>query len=117
MSFDGCLLCAGAVDASFEKGGVSFLVPRGTSLTRFEESRGGTIIRPLTVWGLLSIFNFLSVFPDTERTLAVRRCASFVIPSYLSFRTCSELVLVGLGEGIPVTDSGRGFARVSRIEG
>lgn len=94
-----------------------FLVTCGSSVTRFEDSRGGTMVRPLKVYDLLSVFNFLSVFPDTERRLAVRRCASFVIPSYLSFRVCIEPVLVGLGEGIPVTESGRGLVRISRIEG
>ena len=116
---DGCRLCAAAVEDSVDKivGRLSFLVRGRSSVTRFDESRGGTIIRPLTVCDLFSIFNFPSVLPETVRTLAVRRCASFVTPSYLSFRICSELVLVGLGEGIPVIDNGRGLARISRIEG
>jgi len=52
-----------------------------------------------------------------ERTLAARRCPSSPIPSYLSLRVSNELFLVGLGDGIPLTERGRGLARISRIAG
>jgi hypothetical protein len=116
LSLDDCLLC---VEVSFETGGggISFFVRGGSWMTRFDDSRGGTIVRLLPICNLLSGFNLFSTFMGTERTLAARRCPSSANPSYLSFRVCNELFLVGLGDGIPLTERGRGLARASRIAG
>ena len=54
---------------------------------------------------------------DVERTLTDRRkgCFSSAFAAVdFSVRACSEFVLVGLGEGIPVTEIGRILGRVSR---
>lgn len=116
LSLDDCLLC---VEVSFETGGggASFFVRGGSWMTRFDESRGGIIVRLLPICNFFSGFNLFSIFVGTERTLAARRCPSSITPSYLSFRVCNELFLVGLGDGIPLTEIGRGLARVSRIAG
>ena len=47
-------------------------------------------------------------------TLTGRGRAPSVRDPYLSLRACRELVLVGVGDGIPLTEIGRGFVRISR---
>jgi hypothetical protein len=117
LSFDDCRLCIEGSFGGVDRGYGSFLALTGSWMTFFDESRGGTIVRELPAWGLLSKAGLFSIFIGKERTLAERRCPSSTNSPYLSFRVCITLVRVGLGEGMPVTETGRGLARASRIGG
>src|SRR5271169_997762 len=81
----------------------------------------GSIVPLLELSVLVSLIPF-SNLADTERTLIDfrRECSTFDCPDtvlYLSRLPCVEFVLVGLGDGIPVTDNGRGFTLASCVTG
>jgi hypothetical protein len=86
-------------------------------MVNFEASRGGIIGRELLTLGLFSWLSLLSRFAEKELMLPARRCGLSTSAPYLSFRTCSEFALVGLGEGIPEIEIGRARVLNSRTEG
>jgi hypothetical protein len=102
----------GAKEISFADRGLDLAGPAG-----FDKSRSGIDMLEREDCGFVSM-NLLSKVADTERTLTVRLKVrrSSVSDPYLSFLAYVEFVLVGLGDGIPDTDSGLGYVRDSRIE-
>ena len=100
-------------EISFADRGLNAAGPAG-----LDKSRSGIDMLEREDCGLVSALNLLSKVADTERTLTVRLKVrrSSVSDPYLSFLAYVEFVLVGLGDGIPDTDSGLGYVRDSRIE-
>jgi hypothetical protein len=103
----------GAEEISFGNRGLIEAGPAGRDM-----SREGIEILEREDCGFVSALNLLSKVADTERTLTVRLKVrrSSVSDPYLSFLAYVEFVLVGLGDGIPDTESGLGYVRASRIE-